>query len=234
MKVWAISDLHLSFARPERREQFAARWRDHAAKIEQNWRRVVGAEDVVLLPGDLSMAANHRDLQPDLVWLHHLPGAKVIAPGNHDRWWNNLASVRRILRSSLIAVEGDAVETHGLVIFGTTGMPVASRDATPEEKVAMDRQMVELRSALEHADRMRGDPQKPLFVLWHFPPFDAHARPGPWVECFEQARVTACIYGHLHTEREWQAAVQGPRGGVRYYCVSADAIGFQPLLIDSV
>ena len=32
--VWAISDLHLSFGRPERRDRYAARWRDHAERIE--------------------------------------------------------------------------------------------------------------------------------------------------------------------------------------------------------
>ena len=37
--------------------------------------------DLVLLPGDLSMARNHRDLQPDLAWLDRLPGTKVLAAG---------------------------------------------------------------------------------------------------------------------------------------------------------
>ena len=41
MSVWAIADLHLSFARPERRERYAGRWRDHAAKVEHEWRAVV-------------------------------------------------------------------------------------------------------------------------------------------------------------------------------------------------
>ena len=81
MNVWAISDLHLSFARPDRRERYAARWRDHAARIEEHWRSAVDRDDLVLLPGDLSMARNHRDLQPDLVWLDRLPGTKVLAPG---------------------------------------------------------------------------------------------------------------------------------------------------------
>ena len=84
MNVWAISDLHLSLARPDRRERFADRWRDHVARIETHWREAVRADDLVLLPGDLSMARNHRDLQPDLKWLEQLPGAKVLAPGNHD------------------------------------------------------------------------------------------------------------------------------------------------------
>ena len=98
MNVWAISDLHLSFARPDRRERYAARWRDHAVKIEQNWRDVVRSGDLVLIPGDISMARNHRDLQLDLTWLDRLPGTKVLAPGNHDQWWNGVESVRPLLR----------------------------------------------------------------------------------------------------------------------------------------
>ena len=69
MRVWAIADLHLSFAQPEGRERHGSRWRDHAAKIEAQWRAAVAAADVVLIPGDISMARRHRDVQPDLAWL---------------------------------------------------------------------------------------------------------------------------------------------------------------------
>jgi predicted phosphohydrolase len=228
MKVWAISDLHLSFARPQRRERYAARWRDHALKIEQNWREVVGPGDLVLIPGDLSMARDHRDLQRDLEWLHRLPGTKVLSPGNHDRWWNSLATIRRLLRSSTLAVEGDAVASHGVVVCGTTGAPVLTDAASPEEQRAIDRQIEMLEEALHQASTLRGDSKTPLYALWHYPPFDVHARPGPCVERFERAGVTACVYGHLHNESEWQAAVCGVLGGVRYQCVAADAIGFRP------
>src|SRR3954469_13924939 len=83
MSIWAIADLHLSWARPDRRERFAERWRDHASKIETAWRAAVRPEDLVLLPGDLSLARNHRDLQPDLAWLDRLPGTKVLSAGKH-------------------------------------------------------------------------------------------------------------------------------------------------------
>jgi uncharacterized protein len=230
MTVWAISDLHLSFARPFRREHYAARWRDHAARIEQNWRDAVAANDVVLLPGDLSMAQNHRDLQPDLEWLERLPGTKVIAPGNHDRWWNNVAAVRRLLRRSILAVQSDAVAIQGIVVCGTVGAPVI---ATTTEPLGTDPEIQSLDRALEHADHMRSTHETPLYVLWHYPPFDAHSRPGPCVERFERAGITACVYGHLHSEREWTVAVQGIVKGVRYHCVAADAIGFRPLRIDA-
>ena len=121
MTVWGISDLHLSLARPERRERFAARWRDHAEHVEREWRAVVKHSDLVLLPGDISMARNHRDLQPDLAWLDRLPGTKVIAPGNHDTWWNGVDKVRPMLRRSLLAVCGDAISVLGTVVCGTGG-----------------------------------------------------------------------------------------------------------------
>jgi predicted phosphohydrolase len=234
MNVWAISDLHLSFARPERRERYAARWRDHTAKIERNWREAVAAGDVVLLPGDLSMARNHRDLQPDLEWLHRLPGTKVLAPGNHDQWWNGLDKIRPLLRSSQMAVEGDAVSMRGLVVCGTAGVPVDTGLTRAAGQLACDRQMEALGRALEQAARLRINPKRPLYVLWHYPPFDAHGRPGPCVPLFEGAGVTACVYGHLHNQSEWTAALQGLHRGVRYHCVAADAIGFRPLRIETI
>jgi predicted phosphohydrolase len=233
MIVWAISDLHLSFARPERRERYAARWRDHAAKIERNWREVVGPGDIVLLPGDLSMARNHRELQPDLEWLGGLPGTKVIGPGNHDRWWNGVAAIRPLLRRRILAVEGDALAIGGVVVCGTLGLPAPSPDPTATEQRALGQEAEALQRALDQAAAIRSDPSRPLYVLRHFPPFDIHGRPGPWVEHLERARVTACVYGHLHMQSQWPLAVQGTVRGVRYACVAADALGFRPLRIDA-
>jgi uncharacterized protein len=232
MDVWAISDLHLSFARSDRRERYAARWRDHAARIEGHWRARVGPGDLVLLPGDLSMAKNHRDLQPDLAWLDRLPGAKVLAPGNHDQWWNGAAAVRPMLRASLRAVDGDAVEIQGAIVCGTAGVPASFEQTLSEERQDADRALGALERALEAALELRVHADAPLYVLWHYPPFDAHGQPGRCVELLERARVTACVYGHLHGQKEWSAAVQGLRHGVRYYCVAADAVGFCPLRID--
>jgi uncharacterized protein len=228
--VWAISDLHLSFARPERRERYAARWRDHADRIAAAWRQAVRTGDLVLLPGDLSMARNHREVQPDLEWLGALPGTKILSPGNHDRWWNGAEPVRRLLRRAMIAVDGDAAETHGVVVCGSRGASPLTGDADP---ATADRALAALEQALDHAMRLRGGDDRPLYVLWHFPPFDAHGRPGPWVARFEQAGVTACVYGHLHIQSQWSLAVQGVVRGVRYHCVAADAVGFRPLRINA-
>lgn len=230
MNVWAIADLHLSLARPEPRERYAARWRDHAARIEREWRAVVRPTDLVLLPGDLSMARNHRELQPDLAWLDRLPGTKVLSPGNHDAWWNGVERIRPMLRKSLLAVGGDALATHGVVVCGTLGLPPRADDSEEPPSEDSDRELALLDQALADARRLRTDGE-PLYVLWHYPPFDQHRRPGPCVRRFEAAEVTACVYGHLHIEGQWSLAVGGDVRGVRYHCVAADAIGFRPLRI---
>jgi uncharacterized protein len=233
MKVWAIADLHLSFARPERRDRFAGRWRDHAAKVEANWTEVVKREDLVLLPGDLSMARNHRDLQPDLHWLDKLAGTKVFAPGNHDSWWNGPENVRPMLRGTLHAVGGDAIVVGDVIVCGSKGAPPLSGDLSPEQQAEANRQQLALERALGQARELRKSAQQPVYLLWHYPPFDAFGRAAPWVSAFEEAKITACVYGHLHTEGQWSRATQGNIRGVRYYCVAADAVGFRPLLIDS-
>jgi uncharacterized protein len=233
MNVWAISDLHLSFAEPDRRERYAARWRDHASRVEQHWKEVVRVGDLVLVPGDISMARSHRDVQLDLAWLDHLPGTKVLGPGNHDRWWNSLEQIRPLLRNSELAVSGDAVATHNVVVCGARGAPVPREDASPEELGKLEQELVVLSDALNAATRLRINSRQPLYVLWHYPPFDAHGRPGPCVELLEQADVSACVYGHLHIEGQWAHAVQGIVRGLRYHCVAADAVGFRPLRIDT-
>lgn len=231
MNVWAIADLHLSLARPDRRERHAARWRDHAAHLEREWRKTVAATDLVLVPGDISMARNHADLQPDLAWIDRLPGTKVLSPGNHDAWWNDVAKVRPMLRRTMLAVGGDALEALGAVVCGARGAPPPTDDPTPEQLAESDRELAALDAALASAQAIR-QPGQPLYVLWHFPPFDAHRRPGPCVARLEQAGATACVYGHLHAMGQWSTAVQGLVNGVRYACVAADAVGFRPLRIN--
>lgn len=233
MNVWGIADLHLSHARPDRRERFAARWRDHAERIARHWREVVHEEDVVLIPGDISMARNHRELQPDLEWLEHLPGIKVLSQGNHDHWWNTVEAIRPLLRRSLRAVGGDAIVVADLVVCGVLSTPVPEDDPLSVASPKIQRSLEALDRALEHAATLR-DADQPLYLLWHHPPFDAHRRPGPWVERFEQAGVTACVSGHLHAEGQWATAVQGEMRGVRYHLVAADAVGFRPLRLDRV
>lgn len=230
--IWGISDLHLAHALPDRRDRFTDRRPDHADRIAAAWRATVGPDDLVLIPGDISMARNHRDVQPDLVWIDRLPGRKVLAPGNHDRWWNRVDRVRPILRRSTAAVDGDAIRIGDVVVCGDRGAAVAGDESTPDQRADERRALERLDRALHAAAQLAivgSDSPLPIYVLWHYPPNDARGRPGPWVDRWEQAGVAHVVYGHLHTDRQWGNALQGTVRGVRYSCVAADAIGFRPL-----
>lgn len=71
MRIWAISDLHLSFGVANKSmEIFGPNWESHAAKIASNWKSIIHPEDLVLIPGDLSWAMKIEDVVPDLQWVH--------------------------------------------------------------------------------------------------------------------------------------------------------------------
>ncbi len=231
MMIWAIADLHLGSGGRWRTDRFGSRWAEQARKIEEYWREVVGPEDLVLIPGDISMAVNHRELQPDLNWLSRLPGRKVLSPGNHDRWWNDTEVVRRMLRDDQFAVCGDAIRLNGVILCGTQGAPVPNDDANRDQQHAADHERDVLVQALDQAQVLR-EADEPILVLWHFPPFDLRGRPGPWVPLMVEAGVEACLYGHVHGTHQWSATASGRRDRILYRCVAADAIGFRPLKIE--
>lgn len=224
MTVWGISDLHLALGvAPDVRRRSGAV--DHSSRVERQWRAIVAPEDLVLMPGDLSIARDHREIQPDLEWLQRLPGRKVLSPGNHDRWWNRVEAVRRLLRPGSFAVDGDAITLDGMILCGCLGSPVGSIDQPdPPIPLALERTLASAATLAR--------PGWPIILLWHFPPFASGSRPGPWVARFRQAGLSACLYGHGHREAQWSGAVQGLRDGVRYHGVSADSIGFRPYRID--
>jgi predicted phosphohydrolase len=138
-----------------------------------------------------------------------------------------------MLRDTLQAVGGDAIAIGNVIVCGSKGVPPLSGNVSPEQKAEVDREQSALEHALAQACELRSSMRQPVYLLWHYPPFDAFGRAAPWVSSIEEAGVTACVYGHLHTEGQWSRATQGNIRGVRYYCVAADALGFRPLRIDS-
>jgi predicted phosphohydrolase len=48
----------------------------------------------------------------------------------------------------------------------------------------------------------------------------------------EESGARNCIYGHLHTQLDWERTFQGEFRGVNYRLVSCDFLDFKPLLIE--
>ena len=56
MRVYAIADPHLSRVHPKPMTVFGAGWEGHPEAFFRGWREVVGEEDLVVVPGDISWA----------------------------------------------------------------------------------------------------------------------------------------------------------------------------------
>ncbi len=70
MSIYAIADLHLSFANPKPMDIFGDNWKEHEKRIEEDWINKVKKEDLVLLPGDFSWAMTVEEAYEDFKFLN--------------------------------------------------------------------------------------------------------------------------------------------------------------------
>ncbi len=228
-RVWAIADTHLSFASHRDQTRFGAVWSDHPARLKAAWEAQIAAEDIVLLPGDLSWAHTARGVQPDIDWLAHLPGRKVLARGNHDFWWKKLDQVSaQVLQQGMAAVQGSCVQIDGLLICGTMGHIAPNDPYFQSHKLkSYKRELAWLCQSLEQAHTLRTNGE-PILLMLHYPPFTSAGERSGFTEVIESFSPDVCVYGHLHFDHEWAAAANGLRGKTRYHLVAADYLNMIP------
>ncbi len=228
MKVFAIADLHLSGSADKPMDLFGPEWTDHAERIQQNWRRRVSDDGLVLLPGDLSWAMRLEEALPDLRAIESLPGTKFFIRGNHDFWFNGPRKVRAVLGPTTHLVRFDAHVWRGVGICGVRGWTWPGHPEYDTERDAKywRRALQRARLSLEALARLQWDV---AVAMVHYPPLDA-GRSSELCEMIRAAGVRHVAYGHLHGEAA-ACAFEGERDGVLYRCVSADAVGFEPALL---
>lgn len=248
-RIWGLSDLHLNYDSLPRELAFVASaneptWLKNARKMAKFWAETVKPNDIVLVPGDLSAAKTHSDVQRDLAWISKRTAATVvISPGNHDHWFGRLSGVQRIFRKNQVAIDGNAIDVGPVIVCGARSYPTPDDPSLeppkPEstEYIAyhkLKRSLEEARSIQQASDTEKansGDDLKPIIVLWHHPPFDRWGRPDRVVHLMKEFGVTACVYGHIHTQAQWQSVPQGLIEGIQFACVACDSIAFRPRLI---
>ena len=119
MKVFAISDLHLSSACNKPMDIFGSSWEGYWEKIKTDWAVKVSDDDLVLLCGDLSWGMTLEEAKPDLDQLACLKGTKVIIKGNHDYWWSSLSKVKSIVDDSILCLQHDCVRVGRVLVCGS-------------------------------------------------------------------------------------------------------------------
>jgi predicted phosphohydrolase len=241
MKIWAISDLHLSGAKPKPMDIFGSQWKNHPEKIAKSWRDRVAPDDWVLCPGDLSWAMNLTEAAPDLSYLAALPGQKILMRGNHDFWWKRKETkkIQKSAHPSLHFLQGISISpSPDVVVIGTRGWRFPGERTLgddgghePAEQIddakITEREIEALQSSIKDARRV-GLAGKFVLAMMHYPPWNLSGAPSAYTKLLADAGAKLCIYGHLHGS-DTQSAKQGLINGIEYRLVSADAVDFQPV-----
>jgi len=222
MAIFAVGDLHLSFAVNKPMDRFGPEWVGHPGRLAQAWCESVGGTDTVLLCGDTSWAMRLEDAAPDLAFIEALPGRKVLVRGNHDYWWGSLTKLRRVLPASVAVLQNDSLEVEGWRVCGNRGWTLPGPDSSPDDFAIFERELLRLRLSLESAS----GPGRRLAML-HFPPYDVAVGESRMFDLLCEFGVEICVYGHLHAPLS-TAYPEGMHRGIEFHCVSVDLIGFAP------
>ena len=229
-RLFALADLHLSLTGHKPMDVFGELWRDHVSRMARAWDRTVAPDDTVLLAGDLSWGRNLTEAEPDLAWIGDRPGRKLLLRGNHDGWWRSQKKVREALPPRCDLLQNDAYRIGPWVVVGSRGW-LAPDDpaATKSDAAVYRRELGRLRTSVAFADREFGR-DAPRLAVTHYPPRLDSGEATPVVELLARSGVSAVAYGHLHGD-DHAIAIRGPRDGIHYYFVAADAVGFSPVEI---
>lgn len=255
MKLWALSDPHLTLATPQKAMHvFGEVWRDHEERIARAWRERISDQDVVLIPGDISWASRLEDALTDLEYLHRLPGTKVLLEGNHERWWQSVGEVRENLPPSLRALSGDHLEVGSWLVYGTRlweDPEIAVDDLVAwnnlSDKRPENRKTEEIERNAKIYQRELGRlercvkalPSRPWLrrvCLTHYPPIGPDLGSTRATDLIEGSGAGICVFGHLHSIKPVhlppRGDLMGLARGTRYVLASCDYRDMQPVLLD--
>ena len=225
MALYAIGDLHLSFANDKPMDVFGEVWRDHATKL-QNGFACVGPEDLTVMCGDLSWAMGLEQSLADFQFIDALPGKKLILKGNHDYWWSTATKAKRFFEAngitSIDILNNNCFFYGDYALCGTRGWFYEEEKGVEHDKKIMRREIMRLETSLKAA----GEREKLVFL--HYPPvYQSYTCP-EILALLKEHQVRLCCYGHIHG-KGIHAAFRGWRDGTEYKLVSADAVDFTPV-----
>ena len=226
MKVFAISDLHLSGVKEKPMNIFGEVWEGHFEKISADWRAKVTDEDVVLIGGDTSWGMKLEEGMFDVARLAGLPGRKVFIRGNHDYWWSAITRVRTLAPDdTFFFLQNDCVKFENVIIAGSRGWTCpGSADYTEHDEKLYLREAERFRLAFCEVGKVceEGDT---LIALIHYPPMGIRKEETLFTRLFDENKVDKVVFGHLHGAGFFPLRCE--RGNIEYYLTSCDKVNFR-------
>lgn len=230
MRIFAISDLHLGFGVNKPMDIFGEHWKNHPERIKEAWKEKVSADDLVLVPGDISWGMNMKEAAEDMAFIHDLPGTKVVLKGNHDYWWSSLKKVREFLPDSIIPLQNTAITFDRVGIAGSRLWLDPSLNletvTQKDEKIfsrEINRLLISLKDLPSDLDTR--------ICMTHYPPIGLDGCPGKALSLLDEYPCDIWVFGHMHLGGLDYTGFNRTIKGTRFEFVSADYLGFCPRLI---
>lgn len=221
MKIFAISDLHLSTAVNKPMDIFGDGWQNHFEKIKSDWNEKVGDNDCVLLGGDISWGINLDEAEPDYELIKALPGKKVVLRGNHDYYWSSLNKMQTRF-PEFTFLQNNCVNLEGAVIAGSRGWNIPDTNSSEEDKKIYARELIRLEMSLQTLTQTAGDTDLKIALL-HYPPFNAYYRDSEVTDLLKRYNIQIALYGHLHGKNV-RVKKELVKDGITYFLTSCDLI----------
>lgn len=233
MTLFAISDLHLAISVDKPMDIFGSRWDNYMDRIRENWLQLVGEQDYVLVPGDISWAMYLEQAYEDFRYINGLPGIKVISKGNHDYWWETTTKLKNYTEKNgfkkILFLHNNSILYKDIALCGTRGWICPNPDEfTKQDEKIYQRELQRLELSIQQGLCSR---PKEIFVVLHYPPVNKYKdMTSGFVKILKKYGVKKCIYGHLHGEAHNNALV-GEYQGIEFYLAACDFLDFKPLKI---
>ena len=231
MKIYSISDLHLSGLSDKPMDVFGPGWENHFEKIKNDWQKKVGDGDIVLLCGDTSWGITLNEGLYDLNALKGLKGKKIFIKGNHDFWWNGITKLRDSAPDeSFYFLQNDCLKFGNVIICGSRGWTTPlSSDFTEHDETIYLREAERFKLCFNEVNKVKqqGDT---VIAMIHYPPFSLKMQNTLFTKLFEENSVDKVVFGHIHGETFFP--LRTVKEGVEYILTSCDKVAFtlQPVV----
>lgn len=224
MKVFAISDLHLSINNPKPMDIFGPTWEGYLEKIFADWKEKVSEDDIVLMSGDFSWAMKLEETEEDFRLISQLPGKKVIIRGNHDYWWKSISAVRKVLPDGFYAIQNDAIKFGDVIVCGTRlwNLPDGTKPQAEDDEKIYKRELIRLEMTLQNAVKQKTGDEKIICML-HYPPYTFKEEDNEVTALLAKYGVNSVVYGHIHAYCKQNLVLR--KGEVEYFLTSCDIMG---------
>lgn len=236
MAIYCIADTHLSLAVPKPMDVFGNRWRDYVNKLQSSWNSVVGENDTVVIPGDISWGLTLDEAEKDLEFLSSLNGHKIIGKGNHDLWWQSEKKLKDFFErkniTNISLLHNNAHLVENIAVCGSRGWfsdPKSSPEGADPEKISA-REVLRSEISFKAAQALDPEGKYEKVAFFHFPPVWKDFVSCGIIGKMKEYGIKRCYYGHLHNAYDIPSSFEFD--GIKISIVSADYLNFLPLKIN--